>query len=143
VIRLIVDLDTQSDERGRLVAIEARQDVPFPIQRVYYIFGTDRKANRGFHAHRQLEQLMVCTSGACTVTLDDGSSRKNFRLENPTRGLLVGQMIWREMSDFTDDAVLMVLASRHYEAEDYIRDYEKFISARRTLKLAPTLAAHE
>ena len=127
---MIISLNTRSDERGSLVAIEANRDVAFDIARVYYIFGTGTDVERGFHAHRELQQLMVCTSGACTVALDDGNSRKSYVLDDPSLALFVDRMTWREMSDFSSDAVLLVLASHHYDREDYIRSYTAFQSER-------------
>ena len=122
-----------ADERGSLIALEAEEDLPFCIRRVYYIFGVPDGVERGFHAHRQLQQLMICTSGSCTVTLDDGEKRREFRLDTPSQGVFVDRMIWREMSDFSSDAVLVVLASGHYDRDDYIFSYEEFLAECRDL----------
>jgi dTDP-4-dehydrorhamnose 3,5-epimerase len=119
-------LEVRGDERGSLIAVEAATGVPFDIARVYYIFGTKSGVERGFHAHRQLTQWAICVSGACTLTLDDGSGRTDVRLDAPERAVEIGPMVWREMRDFTPDAVLVVLASAPYDESDYIRDYEQF-----------------
>lgn len=119
-------LTVRGDDRGSLVAIEAGSDVPFPIARVYYIFDTKAGVDRGFHAHHDLQQLAVCVSGSCVMVLDDGAARQEFRLDRPDTGLRIGPMIWREMRDFSADAVLMVLASKPYDELDYIRDYDAF-----------------
>ena len=115
------------DDRGSLVALEAEKTVPFEIKRVYYIFGTQQGVARGFHAHHNLKQVAVCVTGKCRMILDDGKTREEAWLDSPTKGLLIGDLIWREMHDFSEDCVLLVLASEHYDEADYIRDYDAFI----------------
>ena len=122
----IVDLSVRGDDRGSLIAIEQSQTIPFDIKRVYYIFGTQPNVARGFHAHKSLSQLLVCVSGSCDVILDNGVQRETMTLDRPDKGLLVQSMIWREMHRFSDDCVLLVLASNHYSEDDYIRDYSEF-----------------
>ena len=122
----IVDLSVRGDDRGSLIAIEQSQTIPFDIKRVYYIFGTQPNVVRGFHAHKSLSQLLVCVSGSCDVILDNGVQRETMTLDRPDKGLLVQSMIWREMHRFSDDCVLLVLASNHYSEDDYIRDYSEF-----------------
>lgn len=124
-----IDLPARGDTRGALVAVEAGSTVPFDIRRVYYIFDTQQGVARGFHAHRRLQQLLVCVSGECRMVLDDGQRREEAWLDSPTRGLLIESFVWREMHDFSPDCVLLVLASEHYEEADYIRDYEQFRAA--------------
>lgn len=124
----IVDLPSLSDERGGLVAIESEQSIPFQIKRLYYIFGTQSGVARGFHAHYNLKQVAVCVKGSFRMILDDGQHREEVWLDSPTKGLIIGDLIWREMHDFSDDCVLLVLASEHYDEEDYIRDYDEFMS---------------
>lgn len=119
-------LDVRRDSRGALLALEAERNVPFKIERVYFLFDTSPGAERGFHAHRELQQWVVAVAGACTITVDDGSSRRDVRLDSPDSALHIGGGIWREMGGFSHDAVLMVLASAHYDEADYIRDYEEF-----------------
>ena len=115
------------DHRGALVAIEAEKDTPFEIKRVYYIYGTAGNIRRGFHAHHELVQLAVCVKGACTFLLDDGKRKVMVRLDAPNKGVLIDSKVWHEMYDFTEDCVLMVLASDHYKESDYIRDYNAFV----------------
>lgn len=122
-----IDLPVLGDDRGSLVAIEASDTIPFEVQRVYYIFNTKSGVARGFHAHHQLQQLAVCVSGKCRMVLDDGQTTEEAWLDSPNKGLLIGDMIWREMHDFSDDCVLLVLASEHYDESDYIRDYDEFL----------------
>lgn len=124
----LVDLPSLGDERGGLVALEALSAcVPFEVRRVYYIFGTKAGVERGFHAHKQLQQLCICVSGSCDFVLDNGHARETVRMDSPQKGLLLGNNIWREMKNFSDDCVLLVLASEHYDELDYIRDYSVFL----------------
>lgn len=115
------------DDRGQLVAIEAMEDVPFPVRRVYYIYDTLPGVRRGFHAHRDLQQILVCVSGSCKIHLDNGFDTAEVVLDKPNEGLYISNDMWREMYDFSEGAVLLVLASQHYDEADYIRDYEEFI----------------
>ena len=115
------------DERGSLIALESNKSVPFDIKRVYYIFGTKEGVSRGFHAHRNLKQVAVCVTGSCRFVLDNGKQREEVVLDKSTIGLLIDDLTWREMYDFSPDCVLMVLASEYYDELDYIRDYDKFI----------------
>ena len=117
------------DDRGQLIALEEGIDIPFSIKRVYYMYDTIEGVRRGFHAHRKLEQILVCVSGSCKVLLDNGSERKVVPLEKPYEGLYIESGMWREMFDFSPDAVLLVLASELYDESDYIRDYDEFLAA--------------
>lgn len=122
-----IDFQILGDERGSLVALEQSKTVPFDIKRVYYIYETATGVSRGFHAHRNLRQLVICVAGKCRMVLDAGITREEVWLDCPTKGLLIESMIWREMHDFSDDCVLLVLASEHYDESDYIRDYQVFL----------------
>ena len=115
------------DERGSLVALEGNKNVPFDIKRVYYLFATKEGVVRGFHAHKNLKQVAVCVTGSCRFVLDDGSRKEDIILDSPTVGLIIEEMVWREMHDFSDDCVLLVLASESYDEDDYIRCYQEFI----------------
>lgn len=115
------------DERGQLVALEEFKDIPFEIKRVYYMYDTAPGVTRGYHAHKSLEQILTCIHGSCKIRLDNGREKKIVPLEKPYEGLYVSNNMWREMFDFSEDAVLMVLASDYYREEDYIRDYEEFL----------------
>jgi dTDP-4-dehydrorhamnose 3,5-epimerase-like enzyme len=121
-----IDFPALGDERGSLVALEAEKTVPFPIKRVYYIFGTNAGVSRGFHAHKRLQQVALCITGKCRMILDDGRQRNEVWLDSPNKGLIIGDLVWREMHDFSEDCVLLVLASEHYDEDDYIRDYDEF-----------------
>jgi dTDP-4-dehydrorhamnose 3,5-epimerase-like enzyme len=124
-----IDLKSITDARGQLCVAETGAQVPFTIRRVYYLRDPQPDEPRGFHAHKALEQVAICVAGACSFVLDDGRKRENVRLEDPTRGLYVGPMLWHEMHDFTPNCVLLVLASAIYEEADYIRDYNGFLGA--------------
>lgn len=115
------------DDRGQLIALEEFKDIPFAIRRVYYMYDTGEGVTRGFHAHKTLEQILICIHGSCKVLLDNGQEKKTVSLERPYEGLYVGNMVWREMFEFSPDAVLMVLASELYDESDYIRNYDDFL----------------
>ena len=115
------------DERGMLIALEELKDIPFRIKRVYYMYNTIEGVVRGHHAHKSLEQILVCIHGSCKIRLDNGYEKKVIPLEKPYEGLYVGNNMWREMFDFSSDAVLMVLASELYDEDDYIRNYNEFL----------------
>lgn len=115
------------DKRGQLVALEEFKDIPFRIKRVYYMYDTVQDMIRGCHAHKKLEQILICIHGSCKIKLDNGMETKIVHLEKPYEGLYVSNNMWREMYDFSSDAVLMVLASELYDESDYIRDYQEFL----------------
>ncbi len=124
----LIDLPDLGDDRGGLVAIESNQSVPFEVKRLYYIFNTTDRP-RGFHAHIELKQLAICLKGSCRFILDDGKSKEEILLDTPLQGLYIDGVVWREMHDFSEDCVLLVLASEHFSEADYIRDYQDFLKA--------------
>ena len=115
------------DERGQLVALEEFKDIPFKIKRVYYMYDTAEGVTRGYHAHKSLKQILICINGSCKIRLDNGKEKKVVPLEKPYEGVYVSNNMWREMFDFSLDAVLMVLASEIYDEADYIRNYDEFL----------------
>ena len=117
------------DDRGQLIAIEENKDLPFDVKRVYYIYDTLTGVRRGFHAHRNLQQILICVSGSCKIHLDDGHDTAEVLLNSPSEGLYIANDMWREMYDFSPDAVLLVLASEYYDEADYIRNYEDFLNS--------------
>ena len=121
-----IQFDIKGDTRGSLIVLEHGANVPFPVARAYYIFGTADGVRRGFHAHADLEQIAVCVRGHCKFFLDDGTHTEEVTLDRPDLGLYLGPMIWREMFDFSEDCVLLVLASKMYDPADYIRDRAEF-----------------
>ena len=115
------------DERGQLVSLEEFKDIPFQIKRVYFMYDTEKNVVRGKHAHKNLEQILVCIHGSCKILLDNGIEKKIVPLEKPYEGLYVANDMWREMFDFSSDAVLLVFASEVYDESDYIRNYDEFL----------------
>jgi len=122
----LVELPVVHNPQGNLTFIEGSQHVPFEIARVYYLYDVPGGATRGGHAHRQLEQLIVATSGSLEIVLDDGHRRRGVSLNRSYVGLYLPPMTWRELVDFSSGSVCMVLASAHYDEADYIRDYDEF-----------------
>lgn len=116
-----------SDERGQLIALEEFVDIPFRIKRIYYLYDTKAGVIRGKHAHKSLQQILVCVHGSCKVNLDNGHEKTTVLLDKPYEGLYIANNVWREMFDFSADAVLLVLASELYDEDDYIRNYDAFI----------------
>ncbi|WP_339009890.1 FdtA/QdtA family cupin domain-containing protein [Aeromonas popoffii] len=127
----IIPLQTHGDERGSLIALEEGENIPFPVKRVYYLFNTKDGVRRGYHAHKTLKQVAIVVRGSCRFVLDDGSERVEVLLDNPAQGLLIESFMWREMYDFSEDCVLMVLADQLYDESDYIRDYDCFLKEAR------------
>lgn len=117
----------RGDERGQLVAIEGNVDIPFEIKRVFFIYGTSAGVPRGNHAHHKTLQYLIAVSGSCKVTLDTGVDKETYSLNSQNVGLLQKERVWGVMHDFSEDCVLLVLASEHYDEADYIRDYIEFI----------------
>ena len=127
----MVELDKHHSERkGNLTVVENGKTLPFDVKRVYYLYDVPGGENRGSHAHRELEQLIIAASGSFTVTLDDGNNKRSFFLNRPYQGLYVKPGMWRDLVDFSSGAVCMVLASDVYKTEDYIRDYDEFVKFR-------------
>lgn len=115
------------DDRGQLVVVEQLKDIPFEVKRVYYIYDTLTDVVRGHHAHKCLEQVLICVHGSCKIHLDNGFETEEVLLDKPYEGLYISNDMWREMYDFSSDAVLLVLASEYYDEADYIRNYDEFI----------------
>lgn len=127
----ILRFKIMGDNRGSLISLEQLKNIPFKIKRVYYIFNTKPDVIRGKHAHTNLQQVAICVSGSCKFLLDDGKIKKNILLNSPNKGLYIGKNIWREMSDFSPDCVIMVLANDYYKVDEYIRDYNQFLKIKK------------
>jgi len=125
----LIQLPTVHDRRGNLSFIEGGRHVPFAIERVYYLYDVPGGAERGGHAHKALQQLIIAMSGSFDVILDDGMEKQRFHLNRSYQGLYVCPMIWREIDNFSSGSVCMVLASNLYDEKDYFRDYEGFLAA--------------
>ncbi len=123
-----ISFPKHTNDTASLSFLEAERDIPFAIKRVYYIFDVADGARRGLHAHKKLQQVLICIHGSCKILLDDGTDKEVVKLTDPAEGLIVENAVWREMFDFSPGAVLLVLASEYYEESDYIRDYKEFLS---------------
>lgn len=123
----IINFDDLGDERGKLVVIEGGQAIPFDIQRVFYIYGSDPTVVRGEHANRESEFVLINVAGTSKVRITDGKEEFIVELNKPMMGVYVPKMIWKDMYDFSEDSVLLVLASTHYDGKEYIRNYEEYL----------------
>ncbi len=121
-------LTSNVEPRGTLVAIENGTNLPFVINRLFYLVGVTG-APRGFHAHRNEHQLLVCVSGSCRIVVDDGAARNESILDQADQGLYLPPMLWVEMSDFSTDCIVIVIGSQNFDEADYIRDYDTFVAA--------------
>ncbi len=120
-------LTDSASSRGSLVALEEKINIPFELKRVFYIYNLNSFASRGAHAHKISNQILICVNGSCEVLLDDGKENRSILLNKPNKGILQENMIWGEMYNFSKDCILMVLSDTHYDANDYITDYNEFL----------------
>jgi len=127
MIGKIIDLPKITDPRGNLTFAEGADRIPFDIKRAYWVYDVPGGESRGGHAHKRLRQVVVALSGSFHVTLDNGRERETILLNHPWQGLVIETNIWRTLDDFSSGAVCLVLASEHYEAADYIEDYDEFL----------------
>jgi dTDP-4-dehydrorhamnose 3,5-epimerase-like enzyme len=128
----IIHLKTKPELSGKLTAVEGERDIPFEIRRVFYIYEMPVDTVRARHAHKKLHQLIISVSGCFDVLIDDTSDRKTIRLSQPSGGLYIPPMIWCELSNFTNEAVCLVLASDIFDESDYYRKYDDFLLAQRS-----------
>lgn len=124
--RDIVDVKNQERPAGHLTPIEGNIDVPFDIKRIYYLTGVPENTIRGYHAHKELQQVLICMNGRVSISVSTPYEKEVITLDQPTRGLYIGPMVWREMYEFSPGSVLTVLASDYYNEDDYIRDYSDY-----------------
>jgi dTDP-4-dehydrorhamnose 3,5-epimerase-like enzyme len=123
----LIELPKIIDSRGNLSVVENHKEIPFDIQRVYWLYEVPTGELRGGHSHTDLKQVLIALHGSLNVTVDDGQKRETFLLNKPNQGLFIGENIWREMSNFSDGAVCLVLASKPYDPNGYIRNYDEFL----------------
>ena len=122
----MLELETFVDSEGSLVPIESNLTIPFEIKRVFYVFGVHDQIDRGEHAHYKTEQVLICLNGSVNVICDDGTNKKEWTLDDPTKALYIPNLIWDEQFYLTIDTILLVIASTKYDLLDYITDYEEF-----------------
>lgn len=122
-----VDAPDFGDHRGSLVVLESNKNIPFDVKRLYYIFNVKSDVPRGFHAHKELKQIAFCVKGKCKMLMDNGIEKDEVWIDQANKGLLIPSMVWHEMHDFSDDCIMLVLASDYYDECDYIREYDEFI----------------
>ena len=122
-----IKLNKIGDGRGNLTPIEYPKQISFPLKRIYYIYDVGKDIRRGFHSHNNLEQVLIAVKGSVKILVKTPFEEEEIELNNPSEGLYIGPMIWREMFDFSNDAVLLVLASHEYDENDYIRNYEDYL----------------
>lgn len=115
------------DKYGALTPIESKYDLPFEIKRVYYITEVEKNVTRGFHSHRKLHQILLCLNGTVKICVKNSKEEEIYELNDSSVGLYIGPLIWREMFDFSEGAVLLVLASEYYDESDYIRNYDFYL----------------
>ena len=130
----IIHFGDLGDERGKLVVIEGGQAIPFDIKRVFYIYESDDTVVRGQHANRESEFVLVNVAGKSKVRITDGKEEVVVELNEPMMGVYIPKMIWKDMYDFSEDSVLLVLASEHYDGNEYIRDYDEYLEVMKTQK---------
>ena len=124
----MLEFQEKGDERGHLVIVEGGMDIPFDIKRIFYIYGSDDTVVRGQHANRRTEFVLINVAGQSKVRVKDGKGNEAvFSLNRPHTGIYLPKMVWKDMYDFSEDSVLLCLASEHYDAKEYIRDYDEFL----------------
>ncbi|MDC0111084.1 FdtA/QdtA family cupin domain-containing protein [Emcibacteraceae bacterium] len=121
------NLLTHEDEQGALLPIEVYEQIPFLVKRAYFVYCSDFETVRGLHAHKELQQVMFVVNGSCDILLDDGHHKEKFNMRQREKALFLDKMVWREMSNFSENCILAVLASDVYTPSDYIHDYDDFI----------------
>lgn len=125
--RDITDVHNQVRPMGHLTPIESNEDIPFEIKRVYYMTRVPENTIRGFHSHKNLEQVLICLNGTVEIVISTPYEKEVVLLNDPSKGLYIGPMVWREMQNFSPGSVLLVLASEHYDEADYYRNYDEYI----------------
>lgn len=124
----LIEIDQIGDRRGHISVVENHSQVPFEVKRVYYLYDVPSGEERGGHAHKELQQLIVAVSGSFDIVVNDGNTKKTFSLNRPNKGLYFPAGLWREINNFSSGAICLVLASQVYQVGDYLRDYDEFLS---------------
>ena len=124
----LLNFSQLGDKRGHLVVVEGNKDIPFDIKRIFYIYDSDMNVVRGKHANRLSEFVLINISGKCDIFVDDGKNQETIVLDKPYQGIYLNKMVWKNMFNFSEDAILLVLSNEYYNNEEYIKDYEEFKS---------------
>lgn len=124
----LIQFQNHGDERGGLIVAESGKEIPFTVKRIYYMSNFPCDIRRGFHAHKRISQIVIPLKGSCTFLIDNGNDKKEVVLNQSDKGLLLGPKIWREIYNFSEDCLLLVLASEAFDEDEYIRDYDKFLT---------------
>lgn len=123
----MIEFKQNGDDRGKLVVVEGMKDIPFDIKRIFYIYGSDTTVVRGQHANRRSEFVLINVCGSSKVRIRDGKKDEVFVLDKPHTGIYLPKMLWKDMYDFSEDSILLVLASEQYDSAEYIRDFDEYI----------------
>lgn len=123
----MIEFKQNGDDRGKLVVVEGMKDIPFDIKRIFYIYGSDTTVVRGQHANRRSEFVLINVCGSSKVRVRDGKKDEFFLLDKPHTGIYIPKMVWKDMYDFSEDSILLVLASEIYDSSEYIRDFDEYI----------------
>lgn len=122
----MIEFKQNGDDRGKLVVVEGMKDIPFEIKRIFYIYGSDTTVVRGQHANRRSEFVLINVCGSSKVRVTDGKKDEIFVLDKPHTGIYLPKMLWKDMYDFSEDSILLVLASEVYDSSEYIRDFDEY-----------------
>lgn len=123
----MIEFKQNGDDRGKLVVVEGMKDIPFEIKRIFYIYGSDTTVVRGQHANRRSQFVLINVCGSSKVRVTDGKKEEIFLLDKPHTGIYIPKMLWKDMYDFSEDSILLVLASEAYDSSEYIRDFDEYI----------------
>lgn len=126
----VIDFEVHPDERGKLTAVSEMKEIPFEIKRIYYTWDMPKEAIRGGHAHKVLDEVMICLHGSCDFVLDDGKEKITITLDRPNKGLYVSAHLWRHFTNFSPDCVVILIASDYFHPEDHVKDYNEFLNLR-------------
>lgn len=123
----VIDFEIHPDERGKLTSLSSSKEIPFEIKRLYYTWDMPKEAIRGGHAHRNLDEVVICLHGFCDFVLDDGKETLTIHLDRPNKGIYIPAHLWRDFRNFSSDCVVILMASDYFHPEDHIKDYNEFL----------------
>lgn len=123
----IIEWKENGDERGKLVVIEGEKDIPFEIKRIFYIYGMDKEVIRGLHSNKKSEFVIINVGGSAKVRLHDGKKEMVIELDRPNKGVYIPKLMWKEMYDFSEECIMLVISNQPYDNGEYIRDFDEFL----------------